>query len=134
MLVIDTPPSSLMDSTASPKVKTTEGKIVGAHFLAYIILGVEGRDGVPGWGLRRLTSKSITHIDLHKLNNKLVSAYLEHFWCKDKSWANTDSQDSPRPIFGGNHHLLPYSILCAWPRGQHQNVILSQDSCHFGVP
>jgi hypothetical protein len=64
----------------------------------------------------------------------LVSAYLEHFWCKDKSWANTDSQDSPRPIFGGNHHLLPYSILCAWPRGQHQNVILSQDSCHFGVP
>jgi len=85
MLVIDTPPSSLMDSTANPKVKTTEGKIVGAHFLAYIILGVEGRAGVPGWGLRRLTSKSITHIDLHKLKNKLVSAYLEHFWCKDKS-------------------------------------------------
>jgi hypothetical protein len=22
----------------------------------------------------------------------------------------------------------PYSILCAWPRGQHPNVILSQDS------
>jgi hypothetical protein len=29
---------------------------------------------VPKWGLGRVTSKSITHTDLHKLNNKLVSA------------------------------------------------------------
>jgi hypothetical protein len=28
----------------------------------------------------------------------------------------------------GNHHLPPYSILCAWPWDQHPNVILSQDS------
>ncbi len=32
-----------------------------------------------GMGLRRLTSNSITHMDLHKPNNKLVSAQLEHF-------------------------------------------------------
>jgi len=30
----DTPPSSLMDSTASPKVKITKGKGVGARSLA----------------------------------------------------------------------------------------------------
>jgi hypothetical protein len=30
--------------------------------------------GVPGWGLGKMTSKLITHTDLHKLNNKLVSA------------------------------------------------------------
>jgi hypothetical protein len=36
--------------------------------------GVEVHVGAPGWGLRRVTSKSITHMDIHKLNNKLVSA------------------------------------------------------------
>jgi hypothetical protein len=51
----------------------------------------------------------------------------------DKSWANTNSQDSPRPGFGGSHHIPPYSILYAWPRGQHPNVILSRDS-QVGVP
>jgi hypothetical protein len=37
----DAPPNSLMDSTLSPKVKTTEGR-VRAHFMACNILGVEG--------------------------------------------------------------------------------------------
>jgi hypothetical protein len=46
---IDAPPSSLMDSTVSSKVKTTEGEGVGAHFLVHSTLGVEGRAGVPEW-------------------------------------------------------------------------------------
>jgi hypothetical protein len=97
---------------------------------------VEGRAGALGWGLGRLTSKSITHINLHKPNNKLVSAQLEHLWCMDEPRANTNSQDSPRPRVGGSHHLPPYSILYDWPQGQHPNVILSQhsDSRHFGGP
>jgi len=102
-----------------------------ARFLVRSTLGVEGRVGTPGWGLRILISKSITHTDLHKLNNKLVSAQFEHLWCTDKPRANInsqDSQDSPRPKLGGSHHLPPYIILCAWPQGQHPNVVLSQDS------
>jgi hypothetical protein len=63
-----------MDSTANPKVKTTKGEGVGAHSLAHNILGVEGHVGALGWGLGRLTSKSITHTNLHKPNSKLVSA------------------------------------------------------------
>jgi hypothetical protein len=63
-------------------------------------------------GLRRLTNTLITHTDLHKPNNKLVSAQLEHFWCTDEPQANLDSQDSPWPELGGSHHLPPYSILC----------------------
>jgi hypothetical protein len=35
---------------------------------------VEGHAGAPGWGLGRLTSNSITHTDVHKPNNELVSA------------------------------------------------------------
>ncbi len=75
-----------------------------------------------------MTSGSIIHTDLHKPNNKLVSAQLEHFWCTNEPWANTNSQYSPWLELGGTHHLPPYSILCAQPRGQHPNVILSLDS------
>jgi len=44
----DAPPSSLMDSTASPKVKTTKGG-VGARSLTRSTLGVEGRARAPRW-------------------------------------------------------------------------------------
>jgi hypothetical protein len=84
-------------------------------------------------GLGRTTSDSIIHVDLHKLNNKLVSAELKHFWCTNEPWANTNSQDSPWPGLGGNHHLPPYSILCAWPWNQHPKVILYQDF-QVGIP
>jgi hypothetical protein len=63
-----------MDSTANPKVKTTEEEGVGAHSLIQNTLGVEGRARALGSGLGRFTSNSITHMDLHKPNNKLVSA------------------------------------------------------------
>ncbi len=45
----DAPPSSLMNSTTIPKVKTTEGERVGAHSVARNTSGVEGRVGVLGW-------------------------------------------------------------------------------------
>jgi hypothetical protein len=61
-------------STTSPKVKTTEGKRVRACSLTHNISRVEGHVGVPRWGLGQMTSKSIIHMDLHKPNNKLVSA------------------------------------------------------------
>jgi len=70
----DAPPSSLMDSIESPKVKIVEGKGIGAHSLARNTSKVEGCFGILRWGLERLISKSITHTDLHKPNNKLVSA------------------------------------------------------------
>jgi hypothetical protein len=45
----------------------------------------------------------------------------------EEPWTTTDSQDSPWPGLGRNHHLPPYSRLCACPRDEHSNVILSQD-------
>jgi len=38
----DAHPSSLMDSTSNPKVKTTGREGVGVHSLTYSTLGVEG--------------------------------------------------------------------------------------------
>jgi len=38
-----------MDSITSPKVKTTEGKGVGAHSLACNISSVKGHVGTSGW-------------------------------------------------------------------------------------
>jgi hypothetical protein len=71
---IDAPPSSLMDSNVSPKVKTTEGERVGECSLPHNISEVEWCARALRWGLRRLTSNSITHTDMHKPNCKLVSA------------------------------------------------------------
>jgi hypothetical protein len=56
-----------------------EGKGVRVHSLARNTSGVEGRASALGWGLGILTSNSITHMDLHKSNNELVSAELGHF-------------------------------------------------------
>jgi hypothetical protein len=64
---------------------------VGVHNLAHNTLGVEGRVGASGWGLGQVTSGSIIHTNLHKPNNKLVSAWLEHFWCANEPWAYMDS-------------------------------------------
>jgi len=63
-----------MDSTTSPKVKTTEKEGVGTHSLVHNILGVEGHVGATGSRLGILTRNSSTHMDLHKPNNKSVSA------------------------------------------------------------
>jgi hypothetical protein len=47
--MINTPPSSLMNSTASPKVKTMKGKKVGAPSLVHNTLGVKGCVRAPKW-------------------------------------------------------------------------------------
>jgi hypothetical protein len=51
-----------------------EEKKVGVRSLARNTSGVKGHVRPLGWGLGRLTSKLITHMDLHKPNDKLVSA------------------------------------------------------------
>jgi hypothetical protein len=63
-----------MDSITSPKVKIMEEEEVGAYSLACNTLGVKGCVGAPRSKLGRLTSKSIIHTDLHKPDNKLISA------------------------------------------------------------
>jgi hypothetical protein len=68
-----------MDSTTNPKGKTTKEKGIKAHSLVHNTLGVEGHVRAMGWGLERMTNKSITDTNLHKPNNKLVSVHLEHF-------------------------------------------------------
>ncbi len=41
-----------------------------------------------------------------------------------RATGNMETQDSPRHELGGSHHLSPYSILCASPRGPHPNGLL----------
>jgi hypothetical protein len=67
-------PKLLGGLTANPKVKTIEGEGVEARSLTHNTLGVKGRVRASRQGLRRLTNNSITHTDLQKPNNKLVSA------------------------------------------------------------
>jgi hypothetical protein len=60
----DTPPSSLMDSTMSPKVKTTKGKGIKAHSLARSISSVENVCWSFGMGISKI-DKQVTYS--HKL-------------------------------------------------------------------
>jgi hypothetical protein len=53
-------------------VKTMEGQRIGVRSLACSILGVERCVATLGWGLGRVTSGLIIHMDLHKPNNKLA--------------------------------------------------------------
>ncbi len=55
-------------------MKIMEGEGVGVRSLVRNTSKVERHVGAPGWGLGRLTSKSIIHMDLDKPNNKLVNA------------------------------------------------------------
>jgi hypothetical protein len=64
----------LIYSNVSPKVKTMKEERIGAHSLARSTLGVKGHAGAMEWGLGLMTSESIIHTNLHKLNNKLVNA------------------------------------------------------------
>jgi len=55
-------------------MKTMEEKGI-RYALSFVALrGQEGHAEAPGWGLERVTSKSIIHIDLYKPNNNLVNA------------------------------------------------------------
>jgi hypothetical protein len=58
----------------SLKVKTTKGEGIGVCSLARSTSGVDRHARASGWGLGRLTSNSITYMDLHKPNHKLVNA------------------------------------------------------------
>ncbi len=73
MIPCDAPPHSLKYSNAGSKMKTMEVGI-RVRFLVRNISRVEGRVGAPRWGLGWVISASIIHMDLHKPNNKLVSA------------------------------------------------------------
>jgi hypothetical protein len=48
-ITYDAPPSSLMDLTMSPKLKTVEREGVRVHSLVRSTLGVEGHAGTLGW-------------------------------------------------------------------------------------
>jgi hypothetical protein len=74
LIISDATPNSLKYSNVSPKMKTMEEKWI-RYALSFVALrGQEGHAEAPGWGLERVTSKSIIHIDLYKPNNNLVNA------------------------------------------------------------
>ncbi len=102
-IVYDAPPHSWKESNVSLKMKTTEDEGVGVHSLIRNTSKVKECVRASRWILGRGISESIIHTDLHKLNNKLVSAWLKHLWCTNESHVYTDSQNSPwlsQPHFG----------------------------------
>jgi hypothetical protein len=60
--------------------------------------------------LGQMTSKSIIHTNLRKPNNKLVSAWLQHFWCINERWAYTDHKTHHGPNLG-EATTFPFIVL-----------------------
>jgi hypothetical protein len=73
--MFDAPLNSLINSISSWRWKQRKDKKLGYIPWLATFGGVEGHTGALRWELRRVTSKSIIHMDLHKPNNKLASAY-----------------------------------------------------------
>jgi hypothetical protein len=109
-------------------------------------LGVEGRAATLGWGLRRLISNSIIHMDMHKPNNKLVSAWLEHFdaWTSHgqtrthkihHSLSLVEATTFPLIVFSmPNHGASTQMSFCPeTPKWESQNS-QNWDYYHFGAP
>ncbi len=102
--------------------------------------GKGGRVEAPG--LDQEKGQTIHSFEL--ASNKPTSwliRILEHPWCQNKPWTTSNSLDSPRPEFGGSHHLPPYSILCVSPPHLHPNGTFSPNSqsgvsklSQFGLP
>jgi hypothetical protein len=76
-----------------------------------------------------------------KPTKKLVNTHSEHSLCWDKSGETLDPLNSPRPGFGGSHHLPSYSTLCDSPSHLHPNGTFYRDSqslvskvSQFGLP
>jgi hypothetical protein len=74
MAPISAPSAIVMMHPTLFKVKTTKEEGIGVRSIVRNTSGVKGRAGTPRWGLKRMTSGLIIHMDLHKLNNKLVNA------------------------------------------------------------
>ncbi len=102
-----------MDSTASPKMKTTEGEEVWAHSLACNTLKVRGHARASGWGLGRLTSKSIIHTNLHKPNNKLVNVQVGTPLVQGRATGEHQFTRLTTTRTWGKPPPSPYSIPCA---------------------
>jgi hypothetical protein len=121
--ITNTPPSSLVDSTMSPKVMRTEGKGIRVRSLACSTSGEERHVEALGWDYKEWQA-----IQLFTRTYTNQTSWLMQSWNTDEPWTNTNSQNSPQLGLRGSHHLPPYSVLYVWPWDQHPNVILSQDS------
>jgi len=107
----DAPPSSLMDSTANLKVKTTKGEGVGAHSLTRSTLGVEGHAGAWRWDYEDWQA-----IQLFTQTCTNQTSWLVHnwnTWVHGRTTTNMNWQDSSRPRLEGSHHFPPYSRFSA---------------------
>jgi len=121
----DAPPSSLMDSTASPKVNNRRRRSWGA-LLNSQHLGGRGACWSSGMGLGRLTSNSITHTRLHKPNNKLVSVELEHFGAR-MSHGQTQTHKTHHDLDLGEATTFPHIVYSMHGHGTNTQMSFCPD-------
>jgi hypothetical protein len=128
MVEYDTPPNSLKNSDASPKVKTMKEKGVEVHSLICNILGVRGACWSFKMGTKTNSQVKVQdEINLHNQERgKLVQ--IEWKWCDELSRDNLKHKLYMARNLWEEAPLASYSILCASPWGPHPNVTFPRDS------
>jgi hypothetical protein len=124
--------SSLVDSNVNLRWKQRKNKELATRSLARSTLGVEGRAGVPGWGLGKVTNINYSH---GRTQIKLQFGQCI-VWALLVLGRATSKLGLTRLTIAqtwGTHHFPPYSIFYASPWGPHPNGILSRHS-QMGVP
>ncbi len=128
-----THPQAPCQTQDEPKyVKQRNCLKLGACSQLLALEGVEGRVETPGLDQEE---EQVIHLLKPASNQptRWLVHILKHLWCQDKPRATVNSLYSPWLGLEGSHHLPPYSIFCAIPRGPHPNGFLSRDS-QVGVP
>jgi hypothetical protein len=104
---------------------------VGVHSLVRNTLGVEGHAKPLSWGLRRVISGSLIHMDLHKPNNKFGAR--TH---KTQHYLNLGEAITFPPIvlFVLGHMACTQMSFCVELPSWESRNSLNSDSWHFESP
>jgi hypothetical protein len=121
----DAPPSSLMDSTVNPKVNNKRRRSWGA-LLNSQQFGGRGACWSSEMGVGRLTSNLIIHTGIHKPNNKLVSAKLEHFGAQT-SHGQTQIHKTHCGLDLGEATTFPYIVYSVPGHGTNTQMSFCPD-------
>ncbi len=106
-------PIFFKDSNVSPKMKIIEKKVIDIFSLAFRTSGVEGHVGTAWWGLGKVTSRPIIHMDLHKPNNQLVSASWNIFgaWTSHRHTRTHKTHHNPDLGEAINFPLMVFFVI-----------------------
>jgi hypothetical protein len=119
-------PKFLIRLKCESRVNIAEEWRIGVCSLVHNTSGVEGRAKSPIWGLGRVTSKSITHTDLHIPNQLVHSCSTFNAWTNHgQTWTNHGQTWTHKTHHGPNLKeatTFPFIVLFVLSHGTNTQM------------